>query len=250
MILTLMTFVAEAQQVLVDVVPECAFDCNFSNLKELVNNYISLLIQVATYIFLIGVVWIGVSFVTRGGSSEERQKAKGTLISLLIGYVLLLGAFLAIDLVFTVFNTKTGGLQNSINSVDQFKGATDKTKGRSKGGRSNLPTSSGDGTEAAKAAAAKTEAAKTEAAKTEAAKTEAAKAEEAKKATEDVIEFNNNRIEAAKAEAEAAKAAAAKKATEDVIEFNNNRIEAAKAEAAKAEAEAAAASAKKEKETP
>ena len=101
---------ASAQQ----VAPDCGFDCDFNDLVALANNYVDLLIEFATYIFIFGIVYIGIRLAIYGGKSDERTKLKNIAIKAIVGYLLLLSAFFIIDLILSTLTT--GNLGDTIST--------------------------------------------------------------------------------------------------------------------------------------
>lgn len=72
-------------------------ECGFNQLIELINNITDfILIDLATPIFVIGIIIAGGALLTSGGSSEAKSRAKGIFTKMIIGYVLVLLAWLIV----------------------------------------------------------------------------------------------------------------------------------------------------------
>jgi hypothetical protein len=82
------------------LVPEVCEDgsaCSACHLIELANNVIKWLIGVLTIIFAVVVVVAGFKLVTSGGNTSARDSAKEMVTNALIGFILVLAAWLIID---------------------------------------------------------------------------------------------------------------------------------------------------------
>jgi len=73
-------------------------ECDFNDLMTLINNFINFLIfTLALPLAAIVFAWAGFLFMTSGGDSGKRTKAKGMLINVVIGLVIALAAWLIVQ---------------------------------------------------------------------------------------------------------------------------------------------------------
>ncbi len=78
--------------------------CGFTSFITLIQNIITfaikyIIIPVGAIIF----AYVGFLFLTSGGSSETRKKAKGIFIKVVIGIIVILAAWLIVSTILTVF---------------------------------------------------------------------------------------------------------------------------------------------------
>jgi len=90
-----------------DIVPDCnttldgkggfSNPCNFNSLLELVNKFISyLLVYLATPIFALIIIYVAWLYLSDMGSSENIKKAKTIFKNAIIGYVIILSAWIIV----------------------------------------------------------------------------------------------------------------------------------------------------------
>ena len=75
--------------------------CNFSHLIQLANTLITFLIRISSFLAAIAFTYVGWLYVTSGGDSGKKSEAKGILMKVVIGFVLVLGAWLIVKLILT-----------------------------------------------------------------------------------------------------------------------------------------------------
>jgi len=73
-------------------------DCNFCHLGELVNNVLNWLIGIFVAVAVIIFVWAGFRLLTSGGNPDTIAWVKQRFLNVLIGLLLMLSAWLIIDL--------------------------------------------------------------------------------------------------------------------------------------------------------
>ena len=87
------------------LIPCTGTDCNQCHLVQLADNVIGWLIMFLTVVAVIALVIAGFKLVASGGNSSALQAAKETFINILIGFILVLAAWLIVD---TLLKTATG----------------------------------------------------------------------------------------------------------------------------------------------
>jgi len=80
-------------------------ECNACHLVDLVNGVINWLISILSIIAVIGIVISGFQMVTSGGNESAWTNAKARFTNVLLGFILVLAAWLIVD---TVLLTLTG----------------------------------------------------------------------------------------------------------------------------------------------
>jgi len=73
-------------------------NCNVCELVKTANNIVNFLIVILTIAATIMIVISGFQLVTSGGDPSQRQKAKSSFVAILIGFVIVLSAWLLVDL--------------------------------------------------------------------------------------------------------------------------------------------------------
>jgi hypothetical protein len=79
--------------------PQTCGTCEFA---QLINNVVGFLIFFASLAATLLIMYGGFRLVTSGGNVSEKQAAKSTIINTLIGYVIILAAFLIVDTILGV----------------------------------------------------------------------------------------------------------------------------------------------------
>lgn len=87
--------------------------CDFTDFIALINDIIKWIISIATSIFTIMAVWGGFLYMTSGTKIGDKEKAKSILWNTLLGFVIILCAWLIIFTLLNFLIPKTGP-QNSI----------------------------------------------------------------------------------------------------------------------------------------
>lgn len=72
-------------------------------LQTFLSNFIALAIGVGVAVFLIMLIWGGISFITAGGDKEAVARATKRITNALVGVILLLSVYVIIKLVGYVF---------------------------------------------------------------------------------------------------------------------------------------------------
>lgn len=104
------------------LVPCDGVDCQSCDFVELINRIVRWFIEIMPILCGLVVVYAGVQMVTSGGNESARSHAKSMLTNVLIGFVLLLTAWLIVDTIMKTFvdNSKVGPW-NQIQCVEQPK---------------------------------------------------------------------------------------------------------------------------------
>ena len=82
--------------------------CDFCDLAELIQNILNLLVFVGTCMAILAFVWAGVTMVFAQGNPSKLNQGKKIFQNVFVGFVLLLAAWLIIDLVMKTL-TNLGG---------------------------------------------------------------------------------------------------------------------------------------------
>lgn len=94
-------------------------DCDFCALVETANRLINLFFEILIIVAVIMVVYAGLKLVTSGGNASAMQDAKSMLSNVIIGFVIILAAWLIVD---TIFKMLVGnddfGTWNEFDSED------------------------------------------------------------------------------------------------------------------------------------
>jgi len=98
-------YVRNAEYNNLGLVPCDGTECNQCHLVRLADNVIGWLIMFLTVVAVIALVIAGFKLVTSGGNPSALQAAKETLINILIGFILVLAAWLIVD---TLLKAATG----------------------------------------------------------------------------------------------------------------------------------------------
>lgn len=97
--------------------------CQACYVVELVNNVVSWLVMILGVIAAILIVVAGARLVTSGGNSSAKEAAKSSMTNLIIGYVIVLSAWLVMDYGLRALLVEGGsarfGVWNQISCVDQ-----------------------------------------------------------------------------------------------------------------------------------
>lgn len=95
----LTTFLALPIFVFAQGIIPCQTGCGFNDLIALVNNLITLLIQLGTLVAAIMFAYAGWLYVTSGGSPSAVSKAKDIFFSVAIGFFFMLAGWLIVSLI-------------------------------------------------------------------------------------------------------------------------------------------------------
>lgn len=89
-------------------------NCNFSSFVSMINGIINWIISIAGVIFAISAIWGGFLYMTSGTSLGDKEKAKSILWSTLVGFVIILCAWL---IVYTILNTLAPGNESILKFI-------------------------------------------------------------------------------------------------------------------------------------
>ncbi len=79
-------------------------ECSYKDLVQLIQDVLNFLIYtLATPIAVLMIAFSGFEMVTSGGDQKKYDNAKKVLINILIGYAVMLAAFLIVKLIFSLF---------------------------------------------------------------------------------------------------------------------------------------------------
>jgi len=91
-------FFVSAQEDPGRIVPMCSGDsCNFCHLAQLINNVIKFGVYISVFVAVAMFVYAGGLYVLNNGNPEKIKKANGIFLQVLIGIIIILGAWLAVD---------------------------------------------------------------------------------------------------------------------------------------------------------
>jgi hypothetical protein len=97
-------------------VPGDPSGCDFQALGQLVNNVITEGVKIAIAASAIAFAWAGLIYITANGDSGKISKAHNIFRRVLIGIVLVMSAFLILDLILTAFRVE----DTVINQINRF----------------------------------------------------------------------------------------------------------------------------------
>jgi hypothetical protein len=85
--------------------------CTVCHLGQLAQNILNFLIYIAITLCVFIIIWAGFLYLTAGGDPSKAKKAKGMFLKVVLGLILMLSAWLIIDLLirFMVDPSKLGG---------------------------------------------------------------------------------------------------------------------------------------------
>ncbi len=89
-------------------------DCSLTDLLDLIFNMINYLLGAAGTIALLFLVWGGLKMLLSGGNPEQVKEAKSTITNAIIGFVIILAAYIIINLLVSVL---TNG---SVPNIDEL----------------------------------------------------------------------------------------------------------------------------------
>lgn len=96
--LCLLPFVSSAYS---GLIPCSGPDCNYSSLLQLGNNIINYCIVIGTSIFSLVFMYAGYLYLTANGDTGQIGKAHGLFWNAIVGFVIMLSAWLIIDFILT-----------------------------------------------------------------------------------------------------------------------------------------------------
>jgi len=103
----------EKNTILRNIVPDCARDtevypcgCEFVDLMQMVQNIINASVYLATFVLVLLFAYVGFLYVTSPTNPNSRTQAKNMAISGIVGFVVVLGAFLIVSTVMSTFADK------------------------------------------------------------------------------------------------------------------------------------------------
>lgn len=86
------------------IVPKCTNDiCGYRDITNLVQNIIKFMIYLAVVVATLMFTYAGFIYLTAGGSPDKLKKAHGIFFNVFIGLVLVLAAWLIVELIMTTF---------------------------------------------------------------------------------------------------------------------------------------------------
>lgn len=92
--------------------------CNFDRLIDMINKVINfIIIDMATPVFAIIIIYVGFLYLTSGASKGNKDKAKKIAKNALLGYVLILAAWLIVKTILNFVDYNGPSYLSLINSV-------------------------------------------------------------------------------------------------------------------------------------
>lgn len=87
----------------VGIVPTCpAGGCGWNELLQLANNLITFFFRFGAIVASLLIAYAGWLYITSGGDSSKVSQAKGMFIKILIGFIVMLSAYLVVKLILQV----------------------------------------------------------------------------------------------------------------------------------------------------
>jgi small-conductance mechanosensitive channel len=80
----------------------CTNDCTLGQLKDVVIRVVNLLFSLSAFIAMIFIVWAGYSMVAAAGNEEKLASAKESLSNAIIGFFLILVAYVLLDAILVI----------------------------------------------------------------------------------------------------------------------------------------------------
>src|SRR3989344_5124827 len=77
-------------------------DCTFAKLVELVQNLITAMVVISTFLAAAAFAYAGILLLTSGGSEGKKDEAKKIFTKVLIGYLWILGAWVIVYTIISV----------------------------------------------------------------------------------------------------------------------------------------------------
>ncbi len=96
-------------------------DCTWCSMVQMIQNLINFAIFLGTMCAALLFMWAGFLYITNGGSTENISKAKRIFKAIVIGFVAILGGWLAVD---TIMKALVGGQGSSFGPWNDFRCAT------------------------------------------------------------------------------------------------------------------------------
>jgi len=91
------------------IVPDCKpTECGEAELQELAANVFNLMISIGMAITVIFVLWGGFTLLTSGGSVDRIASGKKTITAAIVGLVIILVAWAAVNILITFFTDCSG----------------------------------------------------------------------------------------------------------------------------------------------
>ena len=85
------------------LVPCSGVDCQACHLISLGQNILNFLISVAVFVAVIAFTWAGFLMVTAAGNTSQIEKARGVFSTVIIGFILVLAAWLIVNVILSTF---------------------------------------------------------------------------------------------------------------------------------------------------
>lgn len=96
-------------------------DCTWCSMVQMIQNLINFAIFLGTMCAALLFMWAGFLYITNGGSTENISKAKRIFKAIVIGFVAILGGWLAVD---TIMKALVGGQGSSFGPWNDFRCAS------------------------------------------------------------------------------------------------------------------------------
>lgn len=96
-------------------------DCTWCSMVQMIQNLINFAIFLGTMCAALLFMWAGFLYITNGGSTENISKAKRIFKAIVIGFVAILGGWLAVD---TIMKALVGGPGSGFGPWNDFRCAT------------------------------------------------------------------------------------------------------------------------------
>lgn len=78
------------------IVPDCGYNCGFSDFIQLGENVLNFIVIASIPVAVIGFIWAGYLILTSGGSSSKVEEGKEVIKKMVWGLLFILGAWLIV----------------------------------------------------------------------------------------------------------------------------------------------------------
>ncbi len=94
--------------------------CDFCALLQMAKNIIDLLFKILVIAAVILIVWAGIKLVTSAGNTHALEDAKSMVTNVIIGFVIVMAAWLIVDTIFKMLvkDTDNFGVWNELSGVN------------------------------------------------------------------------------------------------------------------------------------
>lgn len=106
------------------IVPCSGTDCEACHLVELADNILDFLVQVGAILATIGIIIAGIMLLSSAGNMSKRERAKSILTNIVVGFLIMLCSWFAVDIIMKTFTNNNFGVWNQIECLNTDPGTT------------------------------------------------------------------------------------------------------------------------------